>query len=204
VEAARREGFDKGKREGLAEAQASREKFIASLVDTIAKSFTTLFDAEHQRAHRYESEAVHLARAIFRKLFPTLNEKHGLDEVHTVIARVLEGHREQARITIEVHPDYVEDIEKHIKTAVHSLHGAGDCTVTGDPSLGPGDCRLQWDAGGAHRTAQRLATEIEKELDQVLADKPVLHDNEYSKAAMPESDENTDSHPATAEKGETP
>jgi flagellar assembly protein FliH len=180
LDAARAEGFERGKREGLAEAAASREKFVAGIMDAIAKNFATLFQAEHLRAARYEAESVHLARAIFHKLFPALSARHGLDELRAVVARVLENRREEAAVVVEVHPDYVEDVENHIKHVLAGLHVAGQCTVAGNPALGPGDCRMQWDAGGAHRGARTLAAEIEKELDQVLADKAGLHDNEGS------------------------
>lgn len=198
LEAARQQGYDQGKRDGLAEAQASREKFVSGVLDTISRNFATLFEAEHERAHRHESEAVHLARAIFRKLFPRLNDRHGLDEVNGVIARVLESHREQPGIIVEVHPDVVADVEIHLRAAVAGLHGAGGCTVTGNPALGPGDARLQWESGGASRSAGRLAAEIEKELDQVLADRRILHDNDYSDIEI------SHHNPAPAGEGESP
>lgn len=177
VEAARKDGYDRGKRDGLAEAQASREKFVATLLETISKSFATLFNAERERETKYETEAAILSRAIFGKLFPALNAKHGLTEVETVIARVLEGARETPQIQVEVHPDYIADIETHARHVLAGLHGIGEITVTGNFALGPGDCKLQWPAGGAHRAAAALATEIEKELARVLADRAGLHDN---------------------------
>lgn len=177
LEAARKEGYDRGKKDGLAEAQASREKFVATLLETISKSFATLFNAERERESKYETEAAILSRAIFRKLFPALNAKHGLAEVETVITRVLEGTRETPHITIEVHPDYIAAIETHARHIHAGLHGVGDITVTGNFALGPGDCKLQWPAGGAHRAAHALAAEIEKELARVLADRAGLHDN---------------------------
>lgn len=177
---AKEEAFAAGKREAEAAALASREQFVAGLLDKIAGNFTSLFAAEEARSAEYEAEAVHLAGIIFQKLFPGLNERLGLAEIERTIARVLEGHREQPRILIEVHPDYVEDIEKSTQKVIDGLHGAGACTVAGAADLGKGDCRLQWESGGAQRSATRLAQEIEKELAQVLADKPRLHDNEYS------------------------
>jgi flagellar assembly protein FliH len=177
LEAARKESYDRGKKDGLAEAQASREKFVSGILETISKNFATLFNAEQERESRYETESIVLARAIFRKLFPSLNARHGLAEVETVIGRVLEGSREQARINIEVHPDYINDIEAHARHILAGLHGAGEVVVGGNFALGPGDCRLQWDSGGGQRTATIIATEIEKELARVLADRAGLHDN---------------------------
>lgn len=180
LEAARKEAYDKGKRDGLAEAEASREKFVAGIFENISKGMATLFEAEEERSKRYEAEAVHLSRAIFRKLFPTLNARFGAEEVAAVITRVMERQEEQPQIMIEVHPDHVGEIETLLAARPHSFAARGSYTVTGNEKLDHGDCRIQWAAGGAHRRAGYLAEEIEKELDQVLADKPVLHDNGLS------------------------
>jgi flagellar assembly protein FliH len=210
LEAARKRGYDEGKRDGLAEATASREKFVSGILETISKSFTALFADEHKRNALYENESVHLARAIFRKLFPALNERHGMDEVRAVIARVLEGSREQPEIIVEVHPDYIADIESHIAQVMAAWHSHGTCAVTGNPALGPGDCRLQWAAGGGQRHAARLAGEIEKELDQVLADKAMLHDNKEDANDIADSENSLSSADAPGDRpeetppGETP
>lgn len=215
LEAARKRGYEDGKRDGIAEATASRERFVSGILEAISKSFTALFDEEKNRNDLYENEAVHLARAIFRKLFPALNEKHGLDEVRTVIGHVLADSRDKPEIIVDVHPDYVADIESHISGIMQHWHGIGTCTVSGNPALGPGDCRMQWASGGAHRTAARLAGEIEKELDQVLADKAALHDNKENTEAIIDSDnlpsltddaarDDADGADAADNEGETP
>lgn len=176
--AARSEGYNQGKRDGLAEAQASREKFTSGILETISKNFATLFQSETERAQRYETEAVHLSAAIFKTLFPALNAHHGVEEVRRVILHTLERYPDKTSIIIEVHPDYVDDITMHLQSLVSVLHGAGDFTVRGNPALGPSDCRLQWAQGGAGRNAAALAGKIEKELSQLLAGRAILHDNE--------------------------
>lgn len=192
LEAARKDGYERGKKDGLAEAEASRQKFVSTLLETISKNFVTLFNAERERESRYEAEAVILARTIFETLFPSLNARHGLAEVETLVTRVLEGAREQPEITIEVHPDYIADVEAHARHVMAGLHGAGTVTVTGQFELGPGDCKMQWHAGGAQRSAPALAAEIQKELTRVLADRPGLHDNMKEGTDGAEHSGNTD------------
>lgn len=182
---AKEQAFAQGKIAGLAEAQASREQFVAGIVDTISRNFALLFAAEEERAARYETEAVLLADAIFKKLFRTLNERHGLAEIRTVMERVLESQRGQPRILVEVHPDYVEDIENALKNTLIGPHGTGACAVAGAADLGAGDCRMLWEGGGAQRDAGRLAAAIEKELEQVLADRAGLHDNRENNEDTP-------------------
>jgi len=182
---ARKIAFEEGRKTGLGEAAASREKTVSALIQTIAGHFTTLFDAEKERAARFEAEVLLLTKAIFEKLFPALNEAHGLDEVNRVIASVLENQRHQREIVIEVNAEFVNDISALSEHIVKSLHGAGAVTVAANDFLARGDCRMNWNDGGAERSATTLATEIRKTLDEALAGRPGLRDNEDAQGDKP-------------------
>lgn len=190
--AARKEGYEHGKKDGLAEAAASREKHVAGLLETISRHFKTLFDAEQQRARQYEGEAVMLAHAIFAKLFPALDQRNGLGEIEAVIRHVLENHREQPGIVIEVRSDYREDVARRLGAFPGVAAAGGGITVNGADDLGPGDCRMHWHNGGGGRDAGLLAEEIYKQLEHILADKFTLQDNgiaDAGKTTMENTDE---------------
>lgn len=179
LEAAKREAYDRGRRDGLAEAQGLREKRVADLVEVIKNNFATLFTAEIKRTGQFEAETLFLCRAVFQRLFPGLNERHGLDEVFRAIVTVLEGQRTRPEIVIEVHPDYADEIRAQMGRALKTLH-EGICTVAGNADLGPGDCRLRWEDGGATRSATTLCKQVGRIFDQGLADKALLRDNRES------------------------
>jgi len=187
LDGAQKSSYDRGKRDGLAEAKASRDKQVADLVGRIAQNFSTLFAAEDARMSLYESETICLARAIFERLFPGLNERHGLAEVERVIMGVLESHRMRPEIVIEVAPDYVEPVRISINEALKGAHGNGSCAVEGNPALGPGDCRMRWNDGGAERGAARIAGQIAEVLEQTLADRRSLRDNGGDGSGNPDS-----------------
>ena len=189
---AQKKSFEQGKREGLAEAQASREKQVANLIATITTNFQTLFDAENERAAKYETEALVLSKAIFTKLFPHLNESKGLDEVFAVINSVLETQKEQSEIIIETNPEFVDSIENRLKESLPSIAGQVIIQVIGAGDLGAGDCRMSWKDGGAARNADFLAGEIHRQLEHMLADQPLLHDNSENKAQITEPENNDD------------
>lgn len=174
---ARAESYEEGKRAGHAEENARREKFVAGIVEKIGKNFETLFATEKARAAVFETEAVTLARHIFARTFPRFNAAFGLAEVEQTVRNVLESKKDVPEIVLEVHPDYEDDIRKYTDLIIQSLHLAGRCTVRGNAALGPGDCRMQWENGGAVRDAAGLAAQIEAELQQVLAAGPILRDN---------------------------
>ncbi|HEY8192148.1 MAG TPA: flagellar protein FlbE [Alphaproteobacteria bacterium] len=177
LETARQESYARGKKDGLEEARISREKIVADLIKKISSEFTTLFAAESARNAQYEAESVYLARAAFSRMFPGLNEKHGLQEVERIIIQTLEHLRSLPEIVIEVHQDYVESVQAHIASTTESLSATGICRVAGNESLGKGDCRLVWQDGGGSRSADAIAAQIMQVFEQTLADRAPLRDN---------------------------
>ena len=177
LEAAKQEFYARGKKDGLEEARISREKFVADLMQKISRDFATLFAAESARASLYEAEAVYLARAVFARLFPGLNERHGLEEVEQVIIKTLENARGLPEITVEVSPDYVESVQQRIAATAEALSAAGICRIAGNETLKAGDCRLIWQDGGGARSAETIAAQIGRIFEQTLADRARLRDN---------------------------
>lgn len=178
--AAKEEAYTKGKQDGLDEAARSRETHIESILKNIETGLPSLLEQEDRRIALYEHEAVSLSLQIFKKLFPALNNKYGLTEIKEIIAAVLETQRACPEIIIEVQPDYVEDIEFFLNGAKENQDIQGVYTVKERPSLGPADCRLSWKDGGAKRDIETLKREIEKHLQETLADSGSMNDNDIS------------------------
>lgn len=177
LEAARAMAYDKGRRDGLAEEKESQNTRAANLLETIVKSLPQIFAAESLREKTYEREAVALALAAFRTVFPFLESRHGLSEAESVIRAVLEDVEGRSEIAVDLHPDSVESIELHLKTVAERLEHVR-ITVRPDERLKPGDCRLSWKDGGAVRDSQALAEEIACRIEESLAGKPVTRHNE--------------------------
>lgn len=175
---ARAEAYAQGKKDGLEEARIAREKFIADQLQKIAKDMATLFAAESERESMFESESVRLARAAFARIFPALNERHGLEEVNKVIAGTIEACRNLPEIVIEVCPDYVEAVQQHIAQAATPLSATGITRVAGNNALSAGDCRLSWLDGGCVRTSAAIYAKIDVIFDEALADRGTVRDND--------------------------
>ena len=179
MEMAKQEAFEQGRRAGHAEAVAMREKTVADILAAIERQATILFAAEAARASLYEAETLFLARAIFTRLFPGLNERHGLEEVIRAIVTVLEGQRSQPEVIIEVGPDYAPDVRAHLTESLKAAHD-GICTVLGNADLRAGECRMRWNDGGSQRSARAICEEISRVFEQTLADRPILRNNDIS------------------------
>lgn len=190
MDAEKLQAHEHGRKAGLAEAEASRERFVTGLLQALSETLANLFETEKRRNAQYEAESVLLTRAVFEKLFPALNERHGLDEVQTVIASVLENHRHQQEIVIEVNSEFLPDIKAIAENLRMRMHGAGNIQVVDNDRLQRGDCRMSWNDGGAERNATALAAEIRKKLDEALAGRPLLQDNREQNAADAQGEPN--------------
>ncbi len=182
LEQVRRESLQQGRKEATHEADTSRERQVADLLQTISREFSTLFAAEDLRNAQYEAESVRLTLATLQRIFPAMNEKYGLGEIQRVVSEVLESQREQAIIKLEVHPDYVETIQEHVRRVLKQGNITGTCQVLGNQALGRGDCRMAWDNGGALRDSTSVAEDIEHHMQVILAERPRLRDNRRSEA----------------------
>jgi len=196
LETARKDSYAQGKKDGLEEARVSREKFVSELIQKIQREFKTLFAAESERAALFETESVYLARAVFSRLFPLLNEKNGLAEVEAVIVNALENGRNIPEIIVEVNPDYVESVQQHIAKTAESLSAAGTCRIAANPALKAGDCHLVWQDGGAERSADAIADQIAQIFEQTLADRARLPDN--GKESTIDTNTDTDTEKASS------
>lgn len=187
---ARKEGFQKGKEEGKAEAEASREKQIAGILGAIKDTVVNLIAEEQNRNELFETEAVLLSKAIFEKLFPTLNASQGLNEVETIIKTVLSDRRTNPEIIIEVPTEYAESVQQRLDEGFNNDMTDGKCIVKGVDNMDTGACRLSWDNGGAQRDISALTEEIHRQLEEALADRPKLDDNKEDEEAHSDLENN--------------
>ncbi len=175
--AAKMAAYQQGKKDGFAESQASFEKQVLDILAMIRTNFSILFDEEERRGRLFEKESIQLAYTIFAKAFPALNEKYGLEEVRSVLQKAIETVREQPEITIDIPTAYVEAVQQHVDEILRH-HGGPRCIIKGNDNLSAGQCRMAWLNGTAARDGALLAEQIRTQIEQVLADKAILADNE--------------------------
>lgn len=192
---ARRTSYERGKEDGIAEAHRSFEKQTEVLLEVVARDIQTLFTSEDERAKLYETEAVRLADTIFKRLFPVLNERHGIDEITSVIEKVIQSQPETHGIQLYVAPVFRDQIEEHIRNNPHIQNAGGSVNVMADDALEAGDCRLKWKDGGGLRDISTLSAQIAKEIEVLLADSPVNKDNKSHKVSVSIPSDDTETQP---------
>ena len=168
MEAARKAAFAEGKAAAERTYMASHENRLASVLEIFAKNMPQLFAAEHLRERAYEHEAVNLSSHIFERLFPVYKETQGFEELKAAIQKTIQAHNGKSMIYLYANSEMVSGI----KTLIESLNEKQPdlrITVSADDTLDVMACRMTWDHGGALRSTEAMAMEIQSLLQESLA-----------------------------------
>jgi flagellar assembly protein FliH len=152
-EAAYRAGFEDGRTQGLklgrAESQEAIDRF-AEVVDQLQ---------ERQRALVQENEAalVDLAVAVARRIVGAAAEVRR-EPVLLAVSDCLGYLRDRTRVTVKVNPKNLDAAREARKEWTESIEGIGTLMLEADPSVSPGGCVLETEAGDVDaRIEERLA-----------------------------------------------
>ena len=159
--AAKQEGYDQGRQDAVREMEVHAEQILAVTQQSVASKLEQIFKIQEQAAHIAERNTVELANVIVRKLFPSLESEHTLPEVLATVRNALDQFREEPSVSIRAHPDYEDALTKATDEMASRGIFKGTVHIIGDPEVSPGDCRIEWDGGGAERNMSRLFEEID-------------------------------------------
>ena len=110
-------------------------------------------------------------------MMPAMAERYSFGEVGRVIEEVFAGVAEEPRITISVHMDVAEAVEKQLNTLTKEKGFEGKILVKVDESMESSDCKVDWGTGGSERNTTELWANITSILDRNIGDKPTIWDN---------------------------
>ncbi len=166
IAAARQQGFNDGKIEGSQEAQDSIENEISQALETIGQKLTEIFKIQDLVNEALSKDAVALSLAVGRKLFPKLNEEHGLGEITSMMESVLGQMIQEPKITIYGNDKYSEHLSERIEIFLSSRGFEGEVNILGDESIDSGDCRIEWSNGEAVRDMSALLDDMTDTIEQ--------------------------------------
>lgn len=159
------EGNTAGRKAGHEQAKAELEKQLetrlAASLDRIGAGVDQLLTGRAQAAAERRDQPVHLALAIVRKLLPEYSRRHGLGEIEGMVRQCLTELMDEPRLLVRVAPDMVDPVREHLEPMAGSRGFGAKLMVLEEPSLGRGDCRVEWAEGGAERNTAQLIAEIE-------------------------------------------
>ena len=161
VAAARDEGFAAGKEQGIRETLAGAEQTTATALESIMEKINGIFRRQDEANISTVRDAINVAAAITRKMFPHFSKRGAAEEVEQVIQSIMEKVIDEPRLTITVSASLHENISARLGPIVSETGFEGKVVLNAEETLPPGDCRIEWGTGTASRDTEALWREID-------------------------------------------
>lgn len=197
LDAAREEGYINGHTAALEEAGTAREHYVADAINLIAQGLEKLDDQQKTANVALHDLAMRMVYGITQRLLPRFAHAHAVDSIEMFVKEALPVAIGEPRLLVRAHAMIAEDLDARLKSVFERASFQGSYSVIVDYELQPGDCRLEWDGGGADRNEARIWRDIR---EIVAANFGGTDADAMDQAA----DQLPADAPAAAETGETP
>ncbi len=159
--AARREGHEAGFAEGRAAAEQETARRLAEAEERLVAGLAAVQEGQDRATALLTRKAIDVAVTALAKMLPTLQRRHGLDEIESVLRECVGRLAPDGRVTVAVHPDLAAPVGETAARLAQRAGFAGALQVVEDDEVAIGDCRVTWDGGGAERDSAALWRDIE-------------------------------------------
>lgn len=160
LDAAREDGYVAGHHAALEEAETSREHYVADAVNLIVQNLEKLDEQQKAANTELADLAMRMIYGITQRLLPPFAHAHAVDSIEVFVREVLPVAVGEPRILVRAHEMIAADLNERLKEVFARASFQGTYSVITDYELQPGDCRLEWDGGGAERNEARIWRDI--------------------------------------------
>lgn len=161
LESARAEAFAQGRAEGLREASETIERETRDILDAVETALRELMRSQSAIETQAAEDAVRVALAAVRRLFPALAEHAPLVEIERMIREAMATVQGEATLNIHVNDRMRDPLAARIRTIAAGSGFQERVVLHGVAALASGDCRIEWTAGGVSRDAATILKAIE-------------------------------------------
>jgi len=171
-EAARNEGFERGRQAGTDETLAAMEAKTASALETIATNVSALTAQLETQRQQLKQEGIVLASMIAKSLDSALIAREPMREIEILFSEALEFLPDTPHIAVRLNEASLNAAKEKLETVATERGFQGKLIILGQPDIAQGDCRIEWAQGGIVK-------------DQSLVKKRILEiTNQYIDASM--------------------
>lgn len=165
---ARDESYQRGREDGLREAEESRAFLESNAVRAISEQLSGLFAAEKRSAEANERAAIQVAQALLKKLAPSLARKEGLSDIEALMRECLMRLGKEQRVVVRVTEELADAVRSKVEGLVSESGFEGRVVVIGAAGMPTTDCKVEWADGGAERDFDRLLAEVDAVVERYL------------------------------------
>lgn len=160
LEAAREEGQIAGHTAALEDAETSREHYVADALNLIGQRLDGLEEQQAEANRNMGETAMRMVYAVVEKVLPDHAQAFAMDQMEALVREVLPLVYDEPTIVVRVHNMVADDVQTKLDEICERSNFNGSARVVPDYELQPGDCRVEWEGGGADRSETRLWSEI--------------------------------------------
>ncbi|MFA6280428.1 MAG: FliH/SctL family protein [Bdellovibrionales bacterium] len=172
LEAAQKGAYEKGFSEGQKTMAEDQQQYMNTLLSKIDQNTSHLITESLGEWQRQLAQLQEIALVIARKIMPTFVARHGLEEVESIVAKIVTEMSHEPRLVFRVNEAQFDDAKTRINAIAESAAYAGKLVILGDPDLGPSECRVEWADGGIERDIRALWQDIDRVMDEVQTLEP--------------------------------
>lgn len=167
--AAEARGLARGRAEAAAERIAEAERQMAFGLDRVAEEVSRLLAALPPIEARLEREAVDVALAVARKLATVLVEREPMAELTALIADCFSELRSTPHIVIRVNDALLAPLKERLDRIASDAGVTGRLVLLAEPSIAPGDGRVEWADGGLVRDSAATMAKVDELVQRFVA-----------------------------------
>lgn len=174
----REAAFADGRQAGMEEAATLTERLLAASMAALTQQMEQVRRQQEDANDANARAAVRVAMAVLKKVLPAACERHAFDEVTRVVEQVVGHVLDEPRIIVRVAEPLIAGVREQLETVVQGRGFEGRVVFQPDERLPLGDCRVEWNDGGAERDQARLLADIEAAVERALAPPERSQDDE--------------------------
>ncbi|WP_158047174.1 FliH/SctL family protein [Skermanella pratensis] len=165
---AHEDGYADGFANGKAQAEAAMAARIAATLDHLADQIEYIVQSAAESAARQREGVIEIGAVIARKLLPDFARRQGTAEIEAMIAACVGDLIDEPRLVIRLADGDLDALSERIDAITTRRGFAGKVVLLAEPTVAPGDCRIEWADGGAERDSARLWHDIDRAAARLL------------------------------------
>ncbi|MEZ5995644.1 MAG: FliH/SctL family protein [Hyphomonadaceae bacterium] len=164
VEAARKEGYDRGRADALADS----ERRIAAALEALASAASAVLNRLDAESQAMRGEAARLALAAARKIADSALAAYGAERAAAAIEAAMDTLRHQPRLVVRLPTETAEELKPRINEMCERHGYANAVLLRGEPDLRAGDVIIDWSDGVIAMKPEDAAKRIEDLIEAAL------------------------------------
>ena len=169
LEIARQSGFESGKEVATVEAQENLEVKIVEIMNLIYDQFSELEAKQLKFNRQLESQTISLINSVHQKIYPVTGSLIEMNEVVGFSESILSNLSEQPQIVISVSDSLAEKVREYINKFRENRSYSSEVIVKSSQEINVGECKLEWQGGGAKREPETIISEIDQKFKAAIA-----------------------------------